>query len=281
LLSRPNGIVLVTGPTGSGKTTTLYAGLKKLNSPDLNIVTIEDPVEIRLPMVRQVQVNAEIGMTFAGALRSILRQDPDVVLVGEIRDEETARIAIQAALTGHLVLSSLHTNDAPGAITRLRNFGVPSFAINAALLCAVAQRLVKRVCEGCSQPDAATPELLARFGMNAAPAHLRRGVGCPRCATTGYRGRVGLYEIMRMTPGLQRCVDREVAGVALRVAAVKSGMAELYVDGVRMASMGVTTLEEVARVAAVTQVDDADDAKEIAPAPTRSLANAAELRMSA
>ncbi len=255
LLDQPNGIVLVTGPTGSGKTTTLYAALKQLNSPELNIVTIEDPVEIRLNLVRQVQVNTEVGMTFAGALRSILRQDPDVVLVGEIRDEETARIAIQAALTGHLVLSSLHTNDAPGAITRLRNFGVPSFAINSSLLAAVAQRLVKRVCESCAKPDAGDAKLLARFNLKDSPAHLRRGAGCPRCAMTGFRGRAGVYEILKMGTAIQRGVDEDVNGQKLRELAIASGMKPLWMDGLNKASVGVTTLEEVARVAAVTALE--------------------------
>jgi type IV pilus assembly protein PilB len=255
LLDSPNGMILATGPTGSGKTTTLYAALKHINSPDLNIVTIEDPVEIRLPLVRQVQVNTEIGMTFAGALRSILRQDPDVVLVGEIRDEETARIAMQAALTGHLVLSSLHTNDAPGAISRLRNFGVPSFAINSAVLCAIAQRLAKRVCESCAKPDEADANLLGRFGMTQRPAHLRRGAGCPKCASTGFRGRVGLYEFMRMTTALQGAVDADLAGAKLRRAALDAGMVPMWRDGLEKASLGQTTLDEVLRVAGSMALD--------------------------
>ncbi|MFZ4574869.1 MAG: GspE/PulE family protein, partial [Phycisphaerales bacterium] len=206
-ISRPNGMVLVTGPTGSGKTTTLYTALQQINAPERNIVTIEDPVEIRLPLVRQVQVNHEVGLTFATALRSILRQDPDVVLVGEIRDEDTAKIAVQAALTGHLVLSTLHTNDAIGALARLRDFGVPHFAVNQSLLLVIAQRLVRKVCSSCAAPEPG-PSLEAFFACNhvAAPAGAKfvRGAGCMTCQQIGYKGRMAVYELLRITPGVQR-----------------------------------------------------------------------------
>ncbi len=255
MLEQPHGMILVTGPTGSGKTTTLYTGLKRLNSPDVNIMTIEDPVEIRLPMIRQVQANPEVGLTFAGALRSILRQDPDVVLVGEIRDEETARIALQAALTGHLVLSTLHTNDAPGAVARLRDFGCPPFAINGALLGVLAQRLVRRSCESCARPYRPEASMLERFGLEQADAKWTRGAGCARCLTTGYRGRVGIYELLEMTRGVQRCVEAGASTETVRDQAVADGMKLMHADGVEKARMGLTTLEEVARVAAVQAVE--------------------------
>jgi type IV pilus assembly protein PilB len=256
VIGRPHGMVLVTGPTGSGKTTTLYSFLRKLNTSDRHLVTIEDPVEIRLPVVRQVQVNTEVGMTFAGALRSILRQDPDVILVGEIRDEETARIAVQAALTGHMVLSTLHTNDAPGAVARLRDFGVPDFGINASVVCVLAQRLVRRVCADCAAPDSPDPLLLRRFGADAASAHFRRGAGCPRCLNTGLRGRVGVYEMLDMNRDIQSAIDRGDSSASIRAAAVGAGMRPLWRDGYDKASLGLTTLEEVIRIAAGTMEPD-------------------------
>ncbi|MGQ0627517.1 MAG: GspE/PulE family protein [Phycisphaerales bacterium] len=251
MLDQPNGMVLVTGPTGSGKTTTLYTALKRMNTPDVNVMTVEDPVEIRMPLMRQVQVNAEIGMTFAGALRSILRQDPDVVLVGEIRDEETARIALQAALTGHLVLSSLHTNDAAGSIPRLADLGCPAFAINAALLGVMAQRLVKRNCPDCTKPATPDPLLLARFGLTETQGNFAAGGGCARCAGTGSRGRMGIYELLAMTPTLQRLVDKGAGGAEVRERAVSEGMTLMWQDGLNKARVGLTTLGEVARVAAI------------------------------
>ncbi len=258
-IENPHGMILVTGPTGSGKTTTLYTALKRLNAPDVNILTIEDPVEIRLPLVRQVQVNHEIGLTFAGALRSILRQDPDVVFVGEIRDEETARISLQAALTGHLVLSSLHTNDASGAIPRLRDLGCPSFAINAALLAVVAQRLVRRTCPECARPYAPEAGMLARFGVGADDAKWVRGAGCGRCGSGGYRGRIGVYELLRMTPAVSRAVDRGDSAAAIREIAVSDGMRLMWQDGLEKAKLGLTTLDELNRVVAVqsTEVEEA------------------------
>ncbi len=187
-------------------------------------MTIEDPVEIRLPLVRQVQVNTEIGMTFAGALRSILRQDPDVILVGEIRDEETARIAVQAALTGHLVLSTLHTNDATGAVARLLDFKCPGFAINASLLCVIAQRLVKRVCADCARPYTPDAALVRRFMGDDPAATFRRGVGCAACMNVGFRGRLGVYEMLRMTPTMQLAVERGASPAVLRQTALQQGM---------------------------------------------------------
>jgi len=254
LISRPNGMILVTGPTGSGKTTTLFAALSQLNSTTRNIITIEDPVEIRLPVVRQVQVNAEIGLTFAAALRSILRQDPDIVLVGEIRDNETAKIAAQAALTGHLVLSTLHTNDAIGTIARLRDFDVPAFAITNALLAAMAQRLVRRVCDACAESDVPDPHLMLEYGLsNAMAIGLRRGCGCVKCGQTGFRGRVGAYEMLRMTPGLQAVIEGAASRSELAIAAAKDGFRPMWRDGVDKACRGITSLSEVERLRTVIE----------------------------
>jgi type II secretory ATPase GspE/PulE/Tfp pilus assembly ATPase PilB-like protein len=260
LIAKPYGMLLVTGPTGSGKTTTLYTALKRLNSPDRNVMTIEDPVEIRLPLVRQLQVNSEIGLTFAGALRSILRQDPDVVLVGEIRDEETARIACQAALTGHFVLSSLHTNDAPGAIGRMREMGCPQFAINAALSGVLAQRLLRRVCTHCAAPETPDDFLLHRFGLES-PDGLVRGRGCQKCMSSGYRGRLAATELFLMDRTIQGLVERDAPPGAVRGAALKAGMRPMWRDGLEKARAGFTTLEEVARVIAIDAEEDAEEGR--------------------
>jgi len=245
-IQSPHGMVLVTGPTGSGKTTTLYTALAALNTPDVNVMTIEDPVEIRLPMIRQIQANAEIGLTFATALRSILRQDPDVVLVGEIRDAETAKIAVQAAMTGHLVLSTLHTNDAIGAIPRLKDFGLPIFAINQGLLCVIAQRLVRRLCAECSTPKMPDDEALRDLGIDrAAAAGIRHGAGCARCSGTGYRGRVGVHELLRMTRRVQRLVEKDASTAELLGAAAHDGFRPMWRDGIAKAMRGVTSVDEL------------------------------------
>ncbi|CAN5838519.1 GspE/PulE family protein [soil metagenome] len=279
ILNAPNGMMLVTGPTGSGKTTTLYAGLMQLNTPERNVVTIEDPVEIRVPMLRQVQTNSEIGLTFAGALRSILRQDPDVVLVGEIRDEETAKIAMQAALTGHLVLSSLHTNDAPGAIPRLLEFGCPAFAISGSLLGVIAQRLVRRVCAECTKSAPATPAQQRRFKIGPHET-FGQALGCARCGSSGFRGRVGVYELLRMTPAVQSALDGGDAG-RIRRAASESGMAPMWRDGLDKARLGWTTLEEVARMAAITDIENTVTTPEIAAAPAPAPPEAPSVRIAA
>lgn len=251
LATKPHGMILVTGPTGSGKTTTLYTALAQLNSPERNVMTIEDPVEVRLPMVRQTQVNTEAGLTFATALRSILRQDPDVVLVGEIRDKETAQIAVQAALTGHLVLSTLHTNDASGAVSRLRDFDVPPFAISSALLGVLAQRLVRRVCPVCAAPDEADPRELELFGITPDQARgLRVGRGCSACGLSGCRGRSGVYEMMRVTPRLRSLIACGATPVELAIAARSEGLDPMWRDGVAKALAGETTLAEASRVRA-------------------------------
>lgn len=259
LISHPYGMLLVTGPTGSGKTTTLYSALNRLNKPSCNIMTIEDPVEIRLPYIRQIQVNSEIGLTFAGALRSILRQDPDVVLVGEIRDNETATIAMQAALTGHMVLSTVHTNDAAGAIARLRDYHLPPFVINSALLGAIAQRLVRRVCPHCVKPDQPDDLVRHRFGLTEdACDGFVHGTGCSRCGQTGFRGRVGIYELLRNTTEVQRMIEDGASVQRIREYAVGRGMRLMWQDGLEKARLGMTTLNEVAKVASIMMLQDED-----------------------
>lgn len=258
LLASPHGMLLVTGPTGSGKTTTLYTAIKRLNTPDRNVMTIEDPVEIRLPLVRQLQVNADIGLTFASALRSILRQDPDVVLVGEIRDEETARISCQAALTGHLVLSTLHTNDAPGAVGRLLDMHCPPFALNAALAGVLAQRLLRRVCSHCARPERPDEILLRRFGLGADDSGFMRGAGCGKCMSSGFKGRLAATELFIMDRDMQRLIEDGVAAAVLRQAAIEAGMRPMWRDGLHKARAGFTTLDEVGRVVAVDATENDD-----------------------
>ncbi|HUL54296.1 MAG TPA: GspE/PulE family protein [Opitutaceae bacterium] len=251
IIHRPNGILLVTGPTGSGKTTTLYGCLRLINQPELKILTAEDPVEYETDGVMQLPVNPAIGLTFAAALRSFLRQDPDVLMVGEIRDLETAQVAIQAALTGHLVLSTLHTNDAAGAITRLIDMGVEPFLLCATLEAVLAQRLVRRVCPDCREDDQPAATLLARFDGELAGENGRgfsRGRGCEACRRTGYKGRTGVFEWLRMNEALRELVMRRAPGPELTCLAVAQGMRTLRTAGVRAASAGRTTLEEVARV---------------------------------
>jgi type IV pilus assembly protein PilB len=248
----PYGAILVTGPTGSGKSTSLYATLNILNSSDKHIVTVEDPVEYRLPGVNQIQVNPKAGLTFASALRSILRADPDIILIGEIRDRETAMIAVESALTGHLVLSSLHTNDAPSAITRLIEMEVETFLVASAVDCVVAQRLARKLCERCMEayePEAA--ELLeaglaeSRLGE---PGDFRRPVGCQACSNTGYRGRLGLYEVMPMSEEIERLTVERASSETIRTVAIEQGMQTLRDDGLEKARAGLTSIEEIARV---------------------------------
>jgi type II secretory ATPase GspE/PulE/Tfp pilus assembly ATPase PilB-like protein len=248
-------MILVTGPTGSGKTSTLYTAVKHLNTPDRNVMTIEDPVEVRMEGVRQIQANAEIGLTFAAALRSILRQDPDVVLVGEIRDHETAMIAAQASLTGHLVLSTLHTNDAAGAVARLKDLGVPPFVINASLLGVVGQRLVRRICDHCARPEAPDALLLRRFGVAVDSGAFRAGEGCGQCANTGFRGRIGVYELLRLNDAIAAVIERGASAVELQRVCVQEGTRPMWLDGLDKARLGTTTLEEVARAVATGDVE--------------------------
>lgn len=261
MVRKPHGIVLVTGPTGSGKTTTLYTALNEINTPERNIMTIEDPVEIRLPMVRQIQVNTEIGMTFASALRSILRQDPDVILLGEIRDDETAKIAVQSALTGHLVFSTLHTNDANGAIPRLREFGVPAFAINNALLGVLAQRLVRRICPECSGPDQPDPLLLRELGITPQDTDsFSMGKGCPNCMNLGYKGRVGVYELLCATPGIRQMIERGAEASEIQAQARSEGMRLMLEDGIEKARLGLTSVEELSKLHATIDIKVDPDA---------------------
>jgi len=250
LISRPHGIILVTGPTGSGKTTTLYACLTRINTPDKNILTVEDPVEYQIGGIGQMQVNAKIDFTFANGLRAILRQDPDVVLIGEIRDRETAEIAVQASLTGHLVFSTLHTNDAASAFTRLVDMGVEPFLIASSVLAMVAQRLVRVVCRECRVPYTPSPGELETMGLSRIEPGdtFYRAAGCPACSNTGYAGRNAIYEIMRVDEAVRELVMRNADAGALKRAALEHGMRTLRQDGVLKVRRGITTAEEVMRV---------------------------------
>ncbi len=242
------GMLLVTGPTGSGKTTTLYTALNSINTIDQNIITVEDPVEYMLDGINQAQVNVKAGITFASYLRSILRQDPDIIMIGEIRDHETAEIAVQAAITGHLVLSTLHTNDAPGAVTRLIDMGMAPFMVASSLLGVVAQRLVRRICEGCKQECVPEESEIAFAGLDAGTV-LYSGAGCEKCNFTGYRGRIAIYEVMTMLPSLQSIVLNSATTEELRDAAISNGMITLKEDGIKKALSGLTTIKEIMRVA--------------------------------
>jgi general secretion pathway protein E len=249
LIARPYGMILVTGPTGSGKTTTLYAVLDRLNAPDKKIVTIEDPVEYQLTGINQIQVHPKIGLTFASGLRSIVRQDPDVILVGEIRDRETADIAIQSALTGHLVFSTVHTNDAAGAVTRLEDMGVESFLIASAVIGIMAQRLVRRVCPECAVPAPPDPALLRSLGADLDDtAGYRAGKGCEACNRTGFRGRLGIFELLPITDEIRGLILARASVGAIREAAVRAGMRTMRRDGLDKAAQGRTTPAEVMRV---------------------------------
>jgi type IV pilus assembly protein PilB len=249
----PYGMVLVTGPTGSGKTTTLYSALQRINTLDSNIMTAEDPIEYNLHGINQVQVKTDIGLTFATALRAFLRQDPNIIMIGEIRDLETGGIAIKAALTGHLVLSTLHTNDAPSTITRLLDMGVEAFNVSAAVNLVVAQRLVRRVCSECRAPTTYRPEemrALVQTGMNLERVKeiaFSKGKGCDACGGTGYRGRAGLYEVMAMSPELRRMILRGGSVAELRDQAIEEGMLTLRSSGILRIEQGITTLEEVVK----------------------------------
>jgi len=248
-LRKPHGIVLVTGPTGSGKTTTLYAALAELNRGTTKLLTIEDPIEYRLPGVIQAQVNPGIGFTFAAALRSFLRQDPDVMMVGEIRDHETAQIAVQAALTGHMILSTLHTNTAAGAVTRLLYMEMEPFLLSSVLTAVLAQRLVRRLCTACRAPYAPDPALLAPFGGVPELAHFHRAVGCGACNGSGYRGRVALIELLAVDDQIAKLILRRADTREIAQAAEAGGMRSLLADGIGKAAAGLTTVEEVLRVA--------------------------------
>ena len=249
-ISKPWGMVLVTGPTGSGKTNTLYSSISRINTPETNIMTAEDPVEFNLVGVNQVQVREGIGLNFAAALRSFLRQDPNIILVGEIRDFETAEIAVKAALTGHLVLSTLHTNDAPSTINRLMNMGIEPFLVASSLNLVCAQRLVRRICTACKIDDPMPPAALVNVGFSPELAETvvpKKGKGCEKCNRTGYKGRVGLYEVMDITEELRELILVGASALELRRKAIEEGMITLRGSGLRKIADGVTTLEEVVR----------------------------------
>jgi type IV pilus assembly protein PilB len=252
LISRPNGIILVTGPTGSGKTTSLYAALNELNTPDRKIITAEDPVEYYLPGVNQVEVRHEVGLDFARVIRAMLRQAPNIILVGEMRDLETAQMGIQASLTGHLVFSTLHTNDAPSAVTRLIDMGVPSYLVASSVVAIMAQRLVRVVCQKCGQPYTPTDTALEAAGITpemAATANFSKGRGCGNCQGSGYRGRLGIFELMLMSSKVRELTFSEAPTEQIRRAAVNEGMRTLYWDGIDKVLRGTTTIEEVFRTA--------------------------------
>jgi type IV pilus assembly protein PilB len=249
-IDRPYGIVLVTGPTGSGKTNTLYSAIAALNDPTVNIMTAEDPIEFNLAGINQIQMKEQIGLTFASALRAFLRQDPDIILVGEIRDFETAEIAVKAALTGHLVLSTLHTNDAPSTINRLMNMGIEPFLVASSVHLICAQRLVRRVCQHCKEPAPLPPAALLQAGFSQEDANSvtpMKGAGCDRCNSTGYKGRVGLYEVMDIGDELRELILVGASGLELRRKAVDGGMLTLRMSGLRKVKDGMTTVDEVVR----------------------------------
>jgi type IV pilus assembly protein PilB len=258
LIALPYGILLVSGPTGSGKTTTLVSSIALLNSLDRNIMTVEDPVEYQIPGVSQMEVNVRAGLTFANALRSLVRQDPDVLMVGEIRDAETAEIATHASLTGHLVFSTIHTNDAPSVITRLLDMGVEPFLIASSLSGALAQRLVRVLCPACKRPATPLPEVLAELGRlvaEEAPVDVYEPVGCPQCRHTGYRGRTGIYELLTVTPRIRPLIVRRVSSEELLGAARADGMQTMRENGMRKVAEGLTTLEEVVRTTRVVDIE--------------------------
>jgi general secretion pathway protein E len=251
-ITQPFGMILVTGPTGSGKTTSLYGTLEKINTGVQKIITVEDPVEYQLQGITQIHMNAKIGLTFAAGLRSIVRQDPDIIMVGEIRDGETAQIAIESALTGHLVFSTLHTNDAAGAITRLQDMGVDTYLISSSLLAVMAQRLVRRICPDCSQPHSLTVEEAQLLQIQTDDCQtLRRGTGCERCGQTGYRGRVGIYELLLMSDHIRHVVSTGADANAIRLAAQQEGLRTLRQDALEKLYAGITTPEEILRVTRV------------------------------
>lgn len=246
----PHGMILVTGPTGSGKTTTLYSVLAELNNPEYNIVTVEDPIEYQVPGINQVAVKSEIGLTFAESLRSILRQDPDIVMIGEIRDNETADIAVKAALTGHQVLSTLHTNDAAGAISRMDDMGIEPFLISSSVILTCAQRLVRRVCPNCKEEFQPEPELLEKLSITDDGTTFYRGMGCDRCKRRGYSGRAAVIEVLPVSETIRRLIIKRASAAVIKNQAVAEGMKTLRMVGIDKAREGITTLEEILRVTA-------------------------------
>ncbi|MBD3273495.1 type II secretion system protein GspE [Candidatus Dependentiae bacterium] len=258
-IHRPNGIILISGPTGSGKTTTLYSILNRLNEPDVNIITVEDPVEYTINGINQVQVKENIGLTFAAALRSILRQDPDIVLIGEIRDLETAQISTQAALTGHLVLSTIHTNNSPATITRLIDMGVEPFLIASSVICIMSQRLVRKLCDKCKQVYKPDIEMIKKLGLTKEQAEkitFYKAVGCDECLNTGYKGRLAIFEVMEIDDEISHLIVERADANVIRKKAIEKGMVLLGQDGLRRVAAGQTTIEEVLNVSYVEQAVD-------------------------
>jgi general secretion pathway protein E len=251
LLAQQNGILLATGPTGSGKTTTLYAGLSQLNTPDRKLLTIEDPVEYQLPGINQVQVKPQVGLTFASAMRAFLRQDPDIMMVGEIRDLETAQVAVQAALTGHLVLSTLHTNDAPSAVTRLLDMGIEDYLLTSTIRGVIAQRLVRKLCRHCRRPYQADPALLERLEIGEPIDTLYAAQGCEACNATGYVGRSSIVEVLVMSDAIRHLILEHAEAAAIRRQATADGMRSMYLHGMRKAAAGETSIEDVLRATRV------------------------------
>jgi type II secretory ATPase GspE/PulE/Tfp pilus assembly ATPase PilB-like protein len=248
LLKLPDGIMLVTGPTGSGKTTTLYGCLHYINKPDKKIITVEDPVEYQMAGINQVQVNADIGMTFPAALRSMLRQAPNIIMIGEIRDLETANIAVNASLTGHLVFSTLHTNDAPSAIARLVDIGVQPFLVSSAVRAIMAQRLVRKLCQSCKAPAELTEAEIESLGLDAtqlSEATIMKGAGCDKCKNLGYKGRMGIFEVFLIDDDVRHMINEKASTIELRKRAREMGMRTLREDGIRKVLSGLTTAEEV------------------------------------
>ena len=258
LLQRPHGMILVTGPTGSGKTTTLYAALNKIYTPEKKIITIEEPVEYQLDGINQIPVNRKRGLGFANGLRAIVRQDPDIIMIGEIRDLETANIAIRSALTGHLVFSTLHTNDAPGAVTRLMDMGIEAFLLSSSLEAVLAQRLVRTICPHCKVPHEPEPEILQRIGpnhTNGKSGSFFRGTGCRNCRQTGYIGRLGIFELLRVTPAVRQAIVRQATATEIAAVAPPDHR-PMRQDGFNKAAQGITTLEEVLRVTQDTHTEE-------------------------
>lgn len=254
MTARHDGIVLVTGPTGSGKTTTLYSTLKQLATPEVNVCSIEDPIEMIEDSFNQMQVHSAIGLNFADGVRALLRQDPDIIMVGEIRDRETAEMAVQAALTGHLVISTLHTNDAPSAITRLIEIGLPAYLIKATLLGVMAQRLVRTLCPDCKVETEVNKELWSELvapWKAEAPKKICKPVGCLECRNTGFKGRQGIYEILPMSPAVQKYIQSDCDLAGMRMQGMKEGMRTLRLSGAQKVAAGMTTIEEVMRVAPI------------------------------
>ncbi len=247
---KPYGMILVTGPTGSGKTNTLYSAMSRINTPEINIITAEDPVEFNIPGINQVQMKEQIGLNFAAALRSFLRQDPNIILVGEIRDFETAEIAIKAALTGHLVLSTLHTNDAPSSINRLMNMGIEPFLVSSSVLLIVAQRLIRKICKECKEEYKVPMEALVDIGFpeeEARKVTIYKGRGCPMCGNTGYKGRIGLFEVLEVSDNVRELILVGASTLEIRRKAMEEGMITLRTSGLEKLRQGITTIEEVLR----------------------------------